>query len=114
MRGEIWLVDLDPVRGAEANKTRPAVIVGRAVIAARALERGHGVVTVIPLTSNVERVLDFQLLLRATDTGLDLDCKAQAEQIRSVDVRRLRRRIGTLQHPTSQALDDRIRLWLNL
>ena len=43
---------------------------------------GRGVVTVVPVTSNTGRVHPFQVLLRSSETGLTIDSKAQAEQIR--------------------------------
>ncbi|WP_315093155.1 type II toxin-antitoxin system PemK/MazF family toxin [uncultured Cellulomonas sp.] len=113
-RGEIWLVDLEPTRGAEANKVRPVVIVGHAVSAARAFSAGHGVVTVVPLTSNTARVLAFQVLVTARESGLDRDSKAQAEQVRSIDVRRFVRQVGTVAESTMHALNDALRLHLDL
>ena len=64
-RGEVRFVDFEPIRGAEANKTRPAVIVSNDGANATADRLGRGVVTVVPLTSNTERVYAFQVLLRA-------------------------------------------------
>lgn len=55
-RGEIRLVDLEPVRGAEANKQRPAIIVSNDGANITAQRLGHGVVTVVPVTSNTNRV----------------------------------------------------------
>ena len=55
-RGSIHLVDLEPVRGSEANKVRPAVVVSNDGANAAADRLGRGVVTVVPLTSNVQRV----------------------------------------------------------
>ena len=69
-RGEIRLVDLEPVRGAEADKQRPAVIVSNDGANNTAQRLGRGVVTVVPVTSNVERVYPFQVLLPAGATGL--------------------------------------------
>jgi mRNA interferase MazF len=114
VRGEIWLVAFDPSVGTETNKTRPAVVVGRRALSERALERGRGVVPVVPVTSNVADVLDFQLLLPRDRTGLDADSKARAEQLRAVDVRRLVRRAGFVPADLMSDLDDRIRLWLDL
>jgi probable F420-dependent oxidoreductase len=54
------------------------------------------VITVVPVTSNVERVYPFQVLLPAGQSGLDKDSKAQAEQVRSISVERLAHRIGEL------------------
>ena len=56
----------------------------------------RGVVTVVPVTSNTTRVFPFQVLLPAAETGIHVDSKAQAEQVRSVSVERLGRVIGRL------------------
>jgi len=50
---------------------------------------GAGEVNVGPITLNTQRIHPFQVLLAATETGLDRDSKAQAEQVRSVDVERI-------------------------
>lgn len=113
-RGEIRIVDLEPVVGAEANKRRPAIIVsndGANVMAARF---GRGVLTVVPVTSNTERIYPFQVLLEADETGLRDDGKAQAEQVRSVDVRRIGERVGFVPAQVMGALDDALRLHLFL
>ncbi|WP_375001408.1 type II toxin-antitoxin system PemK/MazF family toxin [Aeromicrobium sp. CTD01-1L150] len=114
LRGEIWLADLEPVRGSEANKRRPAVIVSndRANLTARSL--GRGVVTVVPVTSNTDRVFAFQALLPAADTGLRQDSKAQVEQVRSVAVERLGSVLGRVPSDVMAQLDDALRLHLQL
>ncbi|MBO0835411.1 MAG: type II toxin-antitoxin system PemK/MazF family toxin, partial [Actinobacteria bacterium] len=81
-RGDIVAVSLDPARGSEANKTRPAVVVSNDAANATATRLGRGVITVVPITSNVARMHPFQVLLRADQTGLRQNSKAQAEQIR--------------------------------
>ena len=86
LRGEIRLVNLDPVIGAEANKCSRAVIVSNDGANASAARLGRGVVTVVPVTSNVARVCPFQVKLSAEAIGLRTDSKAQAEQVRSVAV----------------------------
>jgi mRNA interferase MazF len=78
-RGEIRFADLEPVRGSEANRRRLVVIVSNDGANARAASLGRGVVTVVPLTSNVTRVLAFQTLLDAGTTGLVRASKAQVE-----------------------------------
>jgi mRNA-degrading endonuclease toxin of MazEF toxin-antitoxin module len=67
-RGEIRLVDLEPVRGAEADKHRPAVIVSNDGANNAADRLGRGVVTVVPVTSNTDRVYRLQVLLPASVT----------------------------------------------
>lgn len=113
-RGEIRLVDLDPVIGAEANKSRPAVIVSNDGANATAERLGRGIVTIVPVTSNVTRVYPFQVLLRASWTGLEYDSKAQAEQIRAVAIQRVGAKIGTVPASTMNDLDKALRLHLAL
>ena len=113
-RGDVYLVDLEPVRGNESNKVRPAVLVSNDA-ANRAAERlGHGVVTIVPVTSNVERVMPFQVRLPAGAGGLAAASKAQAEQVRSVASERLRRRLGALEPDVLRRVDDALRLHLSL
>jgi len=107
-------VDLEPAAGAEANKVRPVVVVSNDAANRRATERGHGVVTVVPVTSNITRVLPFQTLLPEDATGLSMPSKAQAEQVRSLDVVRFRTRLGRLPSGVLTALDDALRLHLSL
>jgi mRNA interferase MazF len=113
-RGEIRWVDLNPVRGAESHKRRPAVIVSNDGANATANRLGRGVVTVVPVTSNTERIYPFQVLLTVDATGLPRDSKAQAEQVRSVAVERIGERAGALSGATVAALDDALRLHLAL
>jgi len=114
LRGEIWRVDLDPVRGSEANKQRPAIIVSNDRANATATQLGRGVVTVVPVTSNTEKVYPFQFLISRGPSGLDVDSKAQAEQVRSVAVQRLTRLIGRVSPAELRGLDDALRLHLPL
>lgn len=113
-RGEIRLVDLDPAVGSEADKTLPAVIVSNDGANAAASRTGRGVVTVVPVTSNTERVYPFQVLLTAAECGLRHDSKAHAEQVRSVAATRIGRIVGRLPRPVLTTLDDALRLHLAL
>ena len=113
-RGEIWLVDLDPTRGAEASKRRPAVIVSNDAANRTAERLGRGVVTVVPVTSNTRRVLPFQVELPATSTGLLEDSKALAEQVRSVASERLTRKVATVPPDLVARIEDALRLHLAL
>jgi mRNA interferase MazF len=114
LRGEIRLVDLEPVRGDEANKRRPAVIVSNDRANSMAARLGRGVVTVVPVTSNTDRIFPFQTLLPAATTGLRVDAKAQAEQVRSIEVERLGAVLGRAPVDVMADLDDALRLHLQL
>jgi mRNA interferase MazF len=113
-RGEIRLTDLDPARGSEANKRRPAVIISNDQANAVAERLGRGVVTVVPVTSNVAQVFAFQALLPARLTGLRVDSKAQAEQVRSVSLERIGPVLGRVPGEVMAELDEALRLHLQL
>lgn len=63
---------------------------------------------------NVERRYAFQVLLPAAATGLPRDSKAQAEQVRSVAVQRIGRRLGAIPAGLMSELDEALRLHLVL
>lgn len=114
-RGEIYLANLDPIRGSEANKTRPVVIVSHDALNRVVEERGRGVVTVVPLSSNVERVYSFQVVLPAEVTGLSQDSKAQAEQVLALAFERFAPHPeGALPERYVQVLGEALKLHLAL
>jgi len=113
-RGEIVTVSLDPARGSEASKTRPAVVVSNDAANATATRLRRGVITVVPVTSNTTHNYPFQVLLPARQTGLPRDSKAQAEQVRSVAVERIGGRVGQLPAALIAELDQALRVHLSL
>ncbi|HBW18830.1 MAG: type II toxin-antitoxin system PemK/MazF family toxin [Streptosporangiaceae bacterium] len=113
-RGEIVTVSLDPARGSEASRTRPAVIVSNDAANATATRLRRGVITVVPVTSSTARVYPFQVLLPARQTGLAQDSKAQAEQVRSVAAERVGSRVGRLPAALLAELDQALRVHLSL
>ena len=113
-RGDIWMVDFSNPIGAEAAFERPAVIVSNNAANESAAAMNRGVVTVVPVTSNIRRVYPFQVRLAARDCGLRLDSKAQAEQVRAVAVERLRNRVGRVPQRRMNEVDAALRLHLSL
>lgn len=114
-RGEVYAADLDPARGSEANKRRPVLIVSNDGLNRTVTRLGHGVVTVVPLTSNTDRIYAFQVLLPALATGLPQNSKAQCEQVRSIDAQRLvGPAAGRLPSDLMSHVDDALRLHLAL
>lgn len=113
-RGQIVLVSLDPAVGSEARKTRPAVVVSNNTANAAAMRSPRATVTVVPVTSNVTRVLPFQVLLPAEATGLERDSKAQGEQVRTIAVSRIVRPIGWVPAEILGEIDEALRLHLAL
>jgi mRNA interferase MazF len=113
-RGEIFWVDFDPVRRPECSKVRPAVVISNDAANRTAQRLGRGTVTVVPVTSNVDRVFPFQVLLHSRDCGLSADSKAQAEQVRVVSISRVQGRAGAVPMEVMARIDDALRTHLAL
>lgn len=79
-----------------------------------AMLHARGTVTVVPITSNLSTLYDFQVLLPAGSGGLTFDSKAQAEQIRTIAVSRLVERVGAVDGEISKRIDNAVRLYLGL
>lgn len=114
LRGEIRLVDFGQTLPGESAQQRPAVIVSNDGANSTAGRLGRGVVTVVPMTTNVTRVYPFQVLVSAAESGLERDSKVQAEQVRSVSVDRVRRLLGSVPAPLMLSVDEALRLHLSL
>ncbi|MFF3976681.1 type II toxin-antitoxin system PemK/MazF family toxin [Streptomyces sp. NPDC055808] len=113
-RGDIFMVDLEPARGSEASKIRPAVVVSNDGANQSVERNGRGVVTVVPLTSNTNRVLTFQVFLSADETRLPKDSKAQCEQVRAVAPERILQRVGMVPRQRLAEIDVALRRHLAL
>jgi mRNA interferase MazF len=90
-RGQIWNVSLDPVKGSEIGKSRPAIVISN--------DRNNEfaeTVTVIPITSSVSRIYPFEALLTCSSSGLIKDSKAKCNQIRIVSKERLLNLLGAI------------------
>ena len=93
LRGEVWLINLDPTVGSEIRKTRPAVIVNDDSVGALPLK------VIVPITEWKERYAIAPWLVRipqSPDNGLDKESAADAFQVRSVAQQRFVRLLGKL------------------
>ncbi|MGB8952230.1 MAG: type II toxin-antitoxin system PemK/MazF family toxin [Candidatus Aminicenantales bacterium] len=91
LQGEIWLVSLEPTIGSEIGKTRPAVVISN-----NRNNQFAETVTVIPITSKTEKIYPFEVFLPRKDVLLSQDSKAKANQIRTIDKKRLLRPLAKL------------------
>lgn len=114
-RGEVWLARLGPDgEAADAQATQPVVVVSNDGASSAAERLGRGVVTVVPVAESSKAVFPFQVYLPRGDTGLRHNSKARAEQVGSIDVRRLDRLVGVVPAALMQQLDTALRLHLGL
>lgn len=108
-RGDIVIASLDPVVGSEAAKTRPVLVVSN-----DAANRTSSVVTVVPITTRMTPLFDFQVVLPGAETGLARDGRAQCEQVRALSVRRLGRHAGRVGAERMAEVDEALRIHLGL
>jgi mRNA interferase MazF len=92
-RGEIWLVELNPTRGSEIQKTRPCV-----VVSPDELNVNLRTVIVAPMTSK-----GFPAPFRVSITHAGTKGLLLLDQLRSVDKSRLVKKAGTAHHKTLTA-----------
>ncbi len=93
-RGDVYLVDLDPTRGSEIQKTRPCVVVSPD-------ELNHHLRTAIvaPMTT-AGQPYPWRVPCRFRNQ----DGRVALDQLRTVDRQRLVRRMGALQEATLEAV----------
>lgn len=94
-RYDVHWVDLDPARGSELRKTRPAVIVSLDV-----LNRALQTVVICPLTTQLHP--DWRTRLPVKITGKPAEIAA--DQIRAISKSRLGRKLGSLSPRDAAAL----------
>jgi mRNA interferase MazF len=109
-RGEIYLVNFDPTIGAEIQKTRPALVIQNDVA------NRHSPITIVAaITSQFEEPLyPTEVLIQPPEGGLTIPSVTLLNQIRSVDKRRLVRRLGALAPATMARVDRAILISLGL
>jgi mRNA interferase MazF len=104
-RGEIWWVSFDPAIGGEIRKTRPAVVVSN-----DRFNAGNNRVQVIPVTSSEKRLYLFEAYV----TVRGRQCKAMADQVKTVARERLRDKIGHVTVEEMEAIEKALRIQLDL
>ena len=110
LRGEVYFVAFDPTLGAEIRKTRPALILQNDIA-----NRSSPITIVAAITSKFdEELYPTEVLVRVPEGGLDADSVVLLNQIRSVDRRRLMRRVGRLRPETMRLVDRALVLSLGL
>lgn len=92
LRGELYIADLDPVVGSEQGGLRPVLVVQNDMG-----NRYSPTVVVLAVTSQLQKArLPTHVQVPAAGHGLQKDSIILAEQLRTLDKRRLQERIGRL------------------
>ncbi len=108
-RGEVWIVDLNPIVGHEQAGKRPALILSVDGFNESKAE----LVTVLPITSKA-RNLPSRVSIAPPEGGLTLQSWVICEQPRTISKRRLTQRLGKVPQATMAAVSDVVRMLLGL
>jgi mRNA interferase MazF len=108
-RGEIWIVDLDPVQGREQAGRRPALIISVDPFNRSAAE----LLIVVPLTSR-DKGIRSHVAVPAGEGGLDRPSFVKCEDVRSISIRRLWRHLGSVSETTLKMVEARLRILMGL
>ena len=100
-RGDIWLADLNPIRGSEQAGVRPVFILQN-----DAISRFTTTILAIPFTTNLRRaILPSCVRVASGEGGLASDSVALCHQLRVLDKTRLIRQIGSASQVTTAAIE---------
>ncbi|CAA7601229.1 mRNA interferase PemK-like protein [Acididesulfobacillus acetoxydans] len=108
-RGDVWLVNLNPVRGHEQSGTRPALIFSVDLFNCGPA----GLVVVLPITTR-SKGIPFHVEVQPPEGGLTSTSYVKCEDIRSVSKNRLANRLGALSPAAIELVEDRIQILLGL
>lgn len=102
--GDIYLADLEPVKGSEQGRKRPVVVFQNPD-----LGKYTSTVICVPLTTNISRSgLPGTCFIKKDEGGLTQDSIALCFQLRAIDKSRLVKKYGALNTKTLNALADAI------
>ena len=106
--GDIWLVNFNPAQGSEQRGIRPALIVQNDV--------GNEVspVTIVAAISSVTKTYPINVEIKPSESGLEKDSVVKLNQIRTIDKKRLIKRLGRLDSSKMKAVNSALMLSLGL
>jgi len=103
-RGELYYADLSPVVGSEQGGVRPVLIIQNNVG-----NKYSPTVIVSAITSQINKAkIPTHIELPAKDFGLIKDSVVLLEQLRTIDKKRLKEKIGELSDLKMQSVDNAI------
>jgi mRNA interferase MazF len=110
-QSEIWLIDLDPTKGAEIQKKRPAVIVNDDALGKLPLK------IIVPITDWKDRYSIAPWMVRINpdfQNGLSKESAIDCFQVRSLSQERLIKRIGKIDEDTLIEIKEALKKVLDL
>ena len=107
-RGEIWLVNFNPAQGSEQKGIRPALIIQNDI------GNEFSPVTIVAAISSVIKAYPINVEIKSSESGLEKDSVVKLNQIRTVDKKRLIRKLGEVTSSKIKAVNSSLMLSLEL
>lgn len=106
--GEVWSVTFDPVRGDEQGGMRPGLVISND----RFNRTPHTFCILVPLT-RTDRGIPSHIPIQPPEGGLRDVSFVLCEQVKSLSVSRLHRRLGTVEQSTVERVQAMAGLFIN-
>lgn len=109
-RGDLFYADLSPVVGSEQGGVRPVLVVQNDIG-----NKYSPTIIVVPVTSQINKAkLPTHVNLKGNNFGLPKNSVALLEQLRTIDKRRLREKIGTFDERTMFKIDEALQVSIGI
>lgn len=106
-KGDVYLVEMPSGGGREQEGLRPVIVMS---------EVNVGIVSVIPFTSN-DYALKYSYTIKVGSSdfnGLKKDSVALVFQLRAIDVRKLRNKVGDIEKGVMDEIDSLIKRFFGI
>lgn len=108
---EIWIADLNPQIGTEPGKTRPVLVLQTNLLN----KIPHPSTIICPITTNVKEESEIlRVHIKKGTSNLMQDCDIMIDQIRTIDNKRLIRKIGGLPGDLIKEVKENIKIIMDL
>lgn len=109
-RGDILLVNFEPVKGREQGRVRPAVVIQNNI-----LNENSPLTIVAPITSKIYlKEYPTNVFIQKEESVLDRDSTILLNQIRTIDKRRIIKRLGLLNFYQMDKVNSALKISLGL
>ena len=109
-RCEIWIVELDPTRGHEIQKTRYCLVIQSDI-----LNKKLPTYIIAPVTSKVRpEWFPIGITIKKNEGGLSKESQIMLNQIKACDITRFKRKVGKLNENTMIQVNESLGFVLGL
>ena len=109
-RGEVYLANFDPAVGSEIRKTRPGLVLQNDI----ANRKSPVTIMAAISTKFSESLYPTEVLISPPEGGLRKPCVTLLNQIRTVDKKRLIKKLGTVRLETMRKINRALAVSLGL